>query len=423
MNYLRLDQPFALEAGGVLPGITIAYHTYGRLNADRSNVVWVCHALTANSDVARWWPGVVGEHGVVRPEDYFIVCANILGSCYGTTGPVGAGPGVGEHGVGVAGAAADRGIEGNAAGPTGAAAEERIGGNAAGMTGAADFPMITIRDMVRAHILLRQHLGIDRIHLLMGGSMGGYQALEWVVMEPEVIGRLFLIATSPTESAWGIAVHTAQRLAIEADSSWREGRPTAGQKGLKAARAIGILTYRNYGIMVQKQTDPDAEKLDGFRASSYMEYQGKKLVERFSAHSYWLLTKAMDSHHIARGRGVGAGGEGRVNGGAQASGEGRVDGGAQASGGGHVGSGGQVAGAGSGRGWNEDVEAVLRGIRQKTLVIGITSDILCPFEEQRHLAAHLPDARLIEIDSAYGHDGFMVEGEKIATHLREWLSE
>jgi homoserine O-acetyltransferase len=238
----------------------------------------------------------------------------------------------------------------------------------------ADFPGITIRDMVRAHILLRQHLGIDRIHLLMGGSMGGYQALEWVVMEPQVIGRLFLIATSPTESAWGIAVHTAQRLAVEADSSWRDARPDAGQRGLKAARAIGILTYRNYGIMVQKQTDPDVEKLDGYRASSYIEYQGKKLVERFSVHSYWLLTKAMDSHNIARGRGA-------------------------------------------------DVEAILRGIRQKTLVIGITSDILCPFEEQRHLAAHLPEARLIEIDSAYGHDGFMVEGEKIATHLREWLAE
>jgi homoserine O-acetyltransferase len=229
-------------------------------------------------------------------------------------------------------------------------------------------------------------LGIGRIHLLMGGSMGGYQALEWVVMEPEVIGRLFLIATSPTESAWGIAVHAAQRLAIEADSSWRDARPDAGQKGLKAARAIGILTYRNYGIMVQKQTDMDVEKLDGFRASSYIEYQGKKLVERFSAHCYWLLTKAMDSHNIARGRGIDAAQEG--------------------------------AAARDGA-----VEAVLRGIRQKTLVIGITSDILCPFDEQRRLAAHLPNARLIEIDSAYGHDGFMVEGEKIASHLRDWLAE
>lgn len=373
MNYLRLDEPFELEAGGVLPGITIAYHTYGRLNADGSNVVWVCHALTANSDVARWWPGVVGEHGVVRPEDYFIVCANMLGSCYGSSGPVGAGPGVGEHGVG-------RGDVPEKGGVVGVGESDGGNGGGKGVKGGAeepmygDFPMITIRDMVRAHILLREHLGIGRIHLLMGGSMGGYQALEWVVMEPEVIGRLFLIATSPTESAWGIAVHTAQRLAIEADSSWRDAAPNAGQKGLKAARAIGILTYRNYGIMVQKQTDADGEKLDGFRASSYIEYQGKKLVERFSSHSYWLLTKAMDSHHIGRGRGG-------------------------------------------------DVEEVLRGIRQKTLIIGITSDILCPFEEQRHVAAHLRDVRLIEIDSAYGHDGFMVEGEKIASHLREWLAE
>ena len=335
MNYFTSEHPFSLEAGGALPGITIAYHTYGRLNTDRSNVVWVCHALTANSDVGRWWPGVVGEGGAIDPERYFIVCANILGSLYGSTGPMSIDPATKEPYY-------------------------------------SRFPAITIRDMVRAHILLRKHLGIDRIHVLMGGSMGGYQALEWVVMEPAVIGRLFLIATSPAESAWGIAVHTAQRLAIEADPSWRDAAPDAGHKGLKAARAIGILTYRNYGIMVKKQTDPDVEKLDGFRASSYIEYQGKKLVERFNAYCYWLLTKAMDSHQLARGRAA-------------------------------------------------DVETVLRGIRQKTLLIGITSDILCPFEEQRHMAAFLPDARLVEIDSAYGHDGFMVEGEKIATHLREWL--
>jgi homoserine O-acetyltransferase len=378
MNYLRSEESFLLEAGGVLPGITVAYHTYGQLNADRSNVVWVCHALTANSDVARWWPGVVGEHGAVRPEEYFIVCANILGSCYGSTGPVGAGQGIGDHGVGRQRPEGSDEKKGKGDGAGQGNGDHGMGqewpGEGTEQPLYSGFPMITIRDMVRAHILLRKHLGIDRIHLLMGGSMGGYQVLEWAVMEPAVIGRLFLIATSPTESAWGIAVHTAQRLAIEADPSWRDASPLAGQRGLKAARAIGILTYRNYGIMVRKQTDPDGEKMDGFRASSYIEYQGKKLVERFSAYCYWLLTKAMDSHHIGRGRGG-------------------------------------------------DAEAVLRGIRQKTLVIGVTSDILCPFEEQRHMAAHLPDARLIEIDSAYGHDGFMVEGEKIASHLRDWLSE
>jgi len=335
MNYFTYDAPFHLEGGNSLPGITVAYHTYGRLNEDRSNVVWVCHALTANSDVARWWPGVVGEEGAVSPDKYFIVCANILGSCYGSTGPL----------------SPDSRTE---------------------KPFYSHFPPLTIRDMVRAHILLRQHLGLEKIHLLMGGSMGGYQALEWCVMEKEVIGRLFLIATSPAESAWGIAVHTAQRLAIEADSSWRDEQPEAGARGLKAARAIGILTYRNYGIMVQKQTDPDMEKLDGFRASSYINYQGDKLVERFNAYCYWLLTKAMDSHQLVRGRGG-------------------------------------------------KLEEVLRGITQRTLLIGITSDILCPVEEQRHMADHLPNATLVEIDSAYGHDGFMVEGGKIATHLREWL--
>ena len=335
MNYFRYEHPFALEGGGSLPGITVAYHTYGKLNEEESNVVWVCHALTANSDAAHWWPGVVGEKGPIHPDKYFIICANILGSCYGSTGPLTDDP----------------------------ATDEPL---------YADFPLVTIRDMVRAHILLRMHLGIRKIQLLMGGSMGGYQALEWSVMEREVIGQLFLTATSPTESAWGMAVHAAQRLAIEADGSWRDRDQEAGRQGLKAARAIGILTYRNYGIMVAKQTDPDAEKLDGFKAASYIAYQGEKLASRFHASVYWLLTKAMDSHHLGRGRGG-------------------------------------------------DVEAVLRGIGQRTLLIGITSDILCPMEEQRHMAAQMPDVRLVEIDSAYGHDGFMVEGNKIASHLRDWL--
>ena len=383
MHYFTYEHPFELENGGILPGVTVAYHTYGRLNADASNVVWVCHALTANSDVAHWWTGVVGEKGAIRPEEYFIVCANILGSCYGSTGPLSVDPGkAGRQPVPVS---VDPGEAGRQPGPVSedpgkAGRQPGPGGTGNGKAELqegesyyADFPPVTIRDMVRAHMLLRQHLGIGKIHLLMGGSMGGYQALEWALMEKEVIGQLFLIATSPAESAWGIAVHTAQRMAIEADSSWRDANPEAGIRGLKAARAIGILTYRNYGIMVQKQTDPDAEKLDGFKAASYIEYQGDKLADRFFASCYWLLTKSMDSHNLSRGRGG-------------------------------------------------DIEAVLKNISQRTLLIGITSDILCPVEEQRHMAAHLPDATLIEIDSAYGHDGFMVEGEKIANHLRDWLS-
>ncbi|MDO6431813.1 homoserine O-acetyltransferase [Flavitalea sp. BT771] len=337
MNHLKYEQSFELESGESLPGIEITYHVYGHLNEDKTNVVWVCHALTANSNAGEWWPGVVGPGGAITPDKYFIVCANILGSCYGSTGPLSTDPRTGKpyyH----------------------------------------EFPMITIRDMVKAHILLRKHLGIERIHLLMGGSMGGYQALEWAVMERERIDRLFLIATSPTESAWGIAIHTAQRLAIEADGSWRNASPMAGSAGLKAARAIGILTYRNYGIMVQKQTDPDTEKLDNFKASSYITYQGDKLVNRFNAYCYWLLTKAMDSHQLARGR-------------------------------------------------EKTLEQVLGGITQPALVIGIGSDILCPLEEQRFIVKHLPDATLVEIDSAYGHDGFMVEGATIGKYLEEWMGK
>jgi len=336
MEYFQHNQPFQLESGGLLPGLTIAYQTYGSMNASKSNIVWVCHALTANADTAHWWPGLIGDRRCIDPANDFIVCANILGSCYGSTGPLSRDPVTNQPYY-------------------------------------SDFPLVTIRDMVRAHIILRKHLGIEEIRLLMGGSMGGYQVLEWGIIEKDRIKELFLIATSPTESAWGIAVHTAQRLAIEADSSWLDHEPGAGGKGLKAARAMGILTYRNYGIFEKKQHDPDAEKIDNYKASSYINYQGDKLVARFNAYSYWLLTKAMDSHHIARGRGG-------------------------------------------------NVDEILKQISQKTLIIGISSDILCPLDEQRHMNRQLPNSKLVEIDSVYGHDGFMVEAEKISLHLSEWMS-
>ena len=207
----------------------------------------------------------------------------------------------------------------------------------------------------------------------MGGSMGGYQALEWAVMEPGMIGRLFLIATSASESAWGIAVHTTQRLAIEADGTWAQEHDQAGSKGLKAARAVGMLSYRNYGILVEKQTDDDKEKLDHYKASSYIHYQGDKLVKRFNAYSYWLLTKSLDSHHLGRGR-------------------------------------------------SKKLQTVLKGILQPTLVIGISSDILCPVQEQQFLAHHIIRSVYSEIDSAYGHDGFIIESAKISFHLQRWLS-
>jgi len=335
MKKFHYQQPFSLEGGGELPELTIAYHTYGRLNEDKSNVVWVCHALTANSDPMEWWPGVVGQNDVINPNDYFIICANIPGSCYGSTGPLSENPVTKKpyyH----------------------------------------EFPKLTVRDMINAHILLRKHLGIKKIFLLMGGSLGGYQALEWPVMEPEVIQNLFLIGTSASESPWGIAIHTTQRLAIEADGTWKNGSPDAGEKGMKVARGIGLLTYRNYEILKRTQVDPDNSKLDNFKASRYIVYQGDKLASRFNAFTYWFLTKAMDTHNLARNRG--------------------------------------------------NLEDVLSSIKQNTLIIGISTDILCPLHEQRLLHEYMPNSKLVEIDSDYGHDGFLVEHTRISAELSTWLS-
>ncbi|MFT3979949.1 MAG: homoserine O-acetyltransferase [Ferruginibacter sp.] len=328
-------EPFALEQGGVLPQLEISYTTYGKKNADSSNVIWVCHALTANSDIMEWWPGMAGSGCSFDTDKYFIVCANIIGSCYGSSGPLTDDP-------------------------------------ATGIPYYSSFPGISIRDMVKAHILLRKHLGIERIQLLAGGSMGGYQCLEWAIMENDRIGNLFLLATSPGESAWGIAVHTAQRLALTADPTWHQHNADAGKNGIKAARAIGMLTYRNYGIMVKTQTDTDTEKLDNFKASSYIQYQGEKLAARFNAYSYWLLTRAMDTHQLSRGR-------------------------------------------------QTTTAELLKTIGQKTLLIGISSDILCPPAEQRFMADLMPGATLVEIDSEYGHDGFLVETAKISKALQDWM--
>ena len=335
MQVYHHTEPFELEGGAVLQQLDIAYHTYGTLNEERTNVAWICHALTANSDVIEWWSGLVGEGKAIDPARYFIVCANILGSPYGSTSPLSTDP------------------------ETGAP----YGGH---------FPPITIRDMARAHELLAQHLQINSIELLVGGSMGGYQALELCILAPHLVQRLFLVATSAAESPWGIAVHAAQRLAIEADQTWKGGGEGCGKEGLKAARAIGMLMYRSYETYAVTQHEEDGEKLDDFKAASYINYQGQKFSERFDAQCYWILTKALDSHHLGRGRG-------------------------------------------------QSVEQVLSSIRQQTLIIGITSDGLCPVSEQEFLAASIPQAQLIKIDSLYGHDGFLVETEGIGRHLIKWL--
>jgi homoserine O-acetyltransferase len=333
-HFFTYRQPLKLETGQTLSSVDVVYHTAGTLNADKSNVIWFCHALTANSDVMDWWSSLCGEGLTFDPSKHFIVCANILGSCYGSSGPLTINP-------------------------------------ADGKPYYSRFPQVTIRDMVQAHIALRKHLNIGKINTLIGGSMGGYQAQEWALKEPEMIDQLVLLATSAHESAWGIAIHTAQRLAIETDTSWNELQPQAGARGLKTARAIGMLTYRNYEAFVKSQTDTE-HKLDNFKAASYIDYQGEKLVKRFNAYSYWILTKAMDSHNVARNRGT--------------------------------------------------VQDALKNIHAKTLLIGISSDFLCPVAEQKFLATHIPHARFVEIDSPYGHDGFLIEGKQIGDAITSFFS-
>lgn len=336
MKHYNISSPFQLESGAVLEEVTIAYHTFGQLNAEKDNVVWVCHALTANSNPVEWWPGLVGKGKLFDPEKYFIVCANMLGSCYGSTGPT-------------------------AINPTN------------NQPFRASFPLVTIRDMVKGHQLLRAHLEIDKIRICIGGSMGGQQAVEWAIMESDRIEKLVLLATNAKHSPWGIAFNETQRMAINADPTLHNGTKEAGYAGLEAARAIAMLSYRSYFTYENTQSEVDDEKMDEFLASSYQRYQGQKLRKRFDVFSYITLSKAMDSHNVGRDRG--------------------------------------------------SIQAALQQIKSKTLVISIQSDVLFPVEEQTFLANYIPNAKLEIIDSFYGHDGFLVEATTIETLVRSHLEQ
>ncbi len=225
--------------------------------------------------------------------------------------------------------------------------------------------------MVAAHELLRQHLGISKIKLLIGGSLGGQQALEWAISQPQLIEHLLVVATNAFHSPWGIAFNEAQRMAIRADYTYQQNIPTGGRLGLKAARAIALLSYRTYDTYEQTQRESDLSKTDNFNASSYQNYQGEKLVNRFDAYSYVSLSKTMDSHNVGRNRG--------------------------------------------------SVVQALSRIKAKTLVVGISSDVLFPPAEQRYLAQNIPGATYQEINSFYGHDGFLIETVKLTRLLETFL--
>lgn len=269
MNYktYRFDKPFVTEQGGVIEDLTIAYHTWGRLNAAGDNVVWVCHALTANSDVADWWQGTIEPGKFLDPERWYVVCANIPGSCYGSTGPLSINPATGEPYYG-------------------------------------DFPALTMRDIARVLDAFATAIGVGRINTIVGSSVGGFQALEWAAAVPERFERMVLIATAAYATPWAIALDETQRMAIRADGSWGEHRADAAAAGLAAARAIGLLSYRGGPAYNRTQADsPSTEPAPQRRACSYQRHQGDKLVRRFNAYSYVSILDAFDTHDIGRDRG------------------------------------------------------------------------------------------------------------------------
>lgn len=333
----KYGKDYKLESGKKLNGFELAYSTWGKLNEEKNNVIWVCHALTANSDAENWWPGMIGTDKLFDPAKYFIVCANILGSPYGSTGPLSVNP-------------------------------------ATGKPFYHDFPQITVRDIVGSLDLLRQHLGVEEIHTAIGGSLGGQQALEWSVSHPDVIKHLIVVASNAASSPWGIAFRESQRLAIEADPTWKGSTPDAGKEGLKAARSIALLSYRNYQTYGHTQKEDTDDKIDGFKASSYQRYQGEKLLNRsFNAYSYYTLSKVMDTHNVGRGRG--------------------------------------------------GVVKALSQVKAKVLAIGISSDLLFPASESKFTAQNVSDGTYEEINSLYGHDGFLIEVPKLTYVIQRFYQK
>ncbi len=324
-----------LESGVVLPRPEVVYHTFGKLAADGGNVVWICHALTGNSDPSEWWDGLVGSGRLFDPARFFVVCVNMPGSCYGSSGPLSVNPSTGK-------------------------------------AYGRDFPRITVRDMARAFVRLRKHLGIRRISTCIGGSMGGQVALEWSVLEPAVIERLVVIATNARHSAWGKALNAAQRMAIEADPAWSDVSGSGPERGLAAARAVAMISYRSYDVFERRQQD-DTEGEAETKVAGYLLHQGNKLVERFDPYSYWLLTHAMDSHDVGRGRG--------------------------------------------------GIEVALSAVAARTLVIGVFSDVLFPVAEQKFIADRIAGAVLRTVESEYGHDGFLIEYAQLESIIGGFLGE
>ena len=339
-RFLRLPGSFVLDSGERLRGVEIAYRTWGTLSAARDNAVVVCHALTGSADVDRWWAGLLGGGRALDPEVDFVIAANLLGSCYGTTGPLSPRAGAGPR-------------------------------SPDGSRWAGDFPAITVRDQVRLQQRLLDALAVARVRLVVGGSLGGMQALEWGVLDRGRVESLAVLSAPARHGPWGIALSELARRALTLDPKFRGGHypeddpPTSG---LALARAIAMTSYRSRPGFEQRF---GRDRRDGsFEVARYLEHQGRRLVERFDANSYLALLGAMDSHDLARDRG--------------------------------------------------SLESVLRGLDLPVLVLGSSTDVLYPVEEQLELATLLPAAEYVELASAHGHDAFLIEQEAVNRIVLEW---
>jgi homoserine O-acetyltransferase/O-succinyltransferase len=344
-----------LQLGGSFGPVTLAYETWGTLNAAGNNVVLITHALTGNThahDAERphdakvaWWNPLIGPGRFFDTSRYFVVCSNILGGCYGSTGPSSLDPETGQ--------------------PYG-----------------MSFPVVTIRDMVQAQRRLIEHLGARRIAMVAGGSIGGQQALEWAVAYPELVEKVIVVAATAALTAQAVAFSEVQRQAILSDPRWQQGNyaPSEGpEAGLAIARMLAMITYQSEESMEKRFARREARRLDiappggygdlgrRFDVEGYLYYQGNALVQRFDANSYLYISRAMDLYDVSEGY--------------------------------------------------ASLEAALRRVRSKALFIGIRSDFLFPAARVRWLAEQVSavggDATYVELDSPHGHDAFLKEWEQM----------
>jgi len=358
---LQLDRVVALEGGAVLQDVVLAYETWGTLNEDASNAILVCHALTGDSHAAGplapghptpgWWDTLIGPGKAIDTDRWFVVCVNVLGGCQGSTGPASPHP-----------------VDGKPYG--------------------SRFPVVTVRDWVRLQAMVGTHLGVHTWHSVIGGSMGGMMVLEWALMFPERVRSIVPIATAMAASAQQIAWWSTGRRIIRMDPNWNGGDyyepgSPGPAEGLSLARMVSQITFRSDDVFTRRFGREVVEPLDGFElwqrfeVERYLEYHGAKLVRRFDANSYLLLTKAMDLHDVGRGR-------------------------------------------------NGIAEAMKR-LRCPVLAVGVESDILYPlYQSQEIVAAARANgvpARIVELDSPHGHDAFLIEHEQLGLPLSAFLDD